>query len=122
MHTSSFNSFKSLDPYLDDKNNKVWNFVYLNIHKGKLVGRLKDYTNRSSVEELIGKKIYTDKNSFTKTKLNQYYVIDLIDCEVRNIKNEILGIIINIDNFGAGDLINIKKSNNKNFYNNKRII
>ena len=31
-------------------------------------------------------------------------------------KNNLLGNIINIDNFGAGDLIKIKKNNNKSFY------
>ena len=36
--------------------------------------------------------------------------------EVKTSKNSLLGNIINIDNFGAGDLIKIKKTNNKSFY------
>ena len=47
---------------------------------------------------------------------NQFYVSDLIDCKVQTKNNKFLGTIINIDNFGAGDLINIKKSNGKTFY------
>jgi ribosomal 30S subunit maturation factor RimM len=40
----------------------------------------------------------------------------LINCEVRTSKNILLGNVIDIDNFGAGDLIKIKKNNNKSFY------
>ena len=40
----------------------------------------------------------------------------MINCEVKTSKNILLGNIIDIDNFGAGDLIKIKKDNNKSFY------
>ena len=40
----------------------------------------------------------------------------MINCEVKTSKNILLGIIIDIDNFGAGDLIKIKKDNNQSFY------
>ena len=51
-----------------------------------------------------------------KTKKNQFYIFDLINCAVKTSKNNLLGNIINIDNFGAGDLIEIGKINNKSFY------
>ena len=40
----------------------------------------------------------------------------MINCEVKTSENILLGNIIDIDNFGAGDLIKIKKDNNKSFY------
>ena len=39
-----------------------------------------------------------------------------LQSKVKTINNKLLGNIINIDNFGASDLINIKKTNNKSFY------
>jgi len=91
MHTNNFESFKSLSPFLDFKGNNIWNFSYLKINNGKLIGKLKDYNNRSYVENLKGKKIYTYKINLPKTKINQHYVIDLIGCKVVNKNNIILG-------------------------------
>ena len=62
------------------------------------------------------KKIFIDINHLPKNKKNQFYIFDLINCEVRTSKNILLGNVIDIDNFGAGDLIKIKKNNNKSFY------
>ena len=40
----------------------------------------------------------------------------MINCEVKTSKNILLGSIIDVDNFGAGDLLKIKKDINKSFY------
>ena len=116
MHTSNFNLFKSFDHYLDENGNNVWDFDYLNFNKNRIIGKLKKCFDRNCVEKLKGKKIFTNKINLPKTKKNQFYVNDLINCKVLNSNNELLGKIINIDNFGAGDLINIKNKIGKSFY------
>ena len=50
-----------------------------------------------------------------KINNDEYYVIDLIGCKVINTEKKDLGKIINIKNFGAGDLMEIGKNNTKNF-------
>ena len=82
----------------------------------KLIGKLKKCNSIDCSEQLIGKKIFIDKNNLPKNRKNQFYIFDLINCEVKTSQNNLLGNIINIDNFGAGDLIKIKKTNNKSFY------
>ena len=94
----------------------LWNFQYLKINKNKLTGKLKKCNSINYAEKLNSKKIFIDKNNLPKTNKNQFYVFDLINCKVKTINNNLLGNIINIDNFGAGDLIKIKKTNNKSFY------
>ena len=118
MHNFEFNKFnsKSLSSYLADETNVFWNFQYLKINNNKLTGKLKNCNSINCAEKLNGKKIFIDINNLPKNKKNQFYVFDLIDCEVKTSKNIFLGNIINIDNFGAGDLIKIKKDNNKSFY------
>ena len=116
MHTSDFKSFKSLSPYLAHDGKTIWDFVYLNISKDKLIGKLQELTTRNSVEKLKGKKIFTDKVNLPKIKKDQFYVSDLVDCKVKTLNNKLLGSIINVDNFGAGDLINVKQINGKSFY------
>ena len=115
MHTSNFDLFKSLSPYLTSDGKTFWNFFQLNINGNILAGILHNCNTRNCAEKLNGKKIFIDKNDLPKKK-NQFYIFDLINCEVKTSKNNLLGNIINIDNFGAGDLIKIKKNNNKSFY------
>ena len=118
MHNFKFNKFnsKSLNPYLVDETNIFWNFQYLKINKNKLTGKLIECNSINCAEKLNGKKIFIDINILPKNKKNQFYIFDLINCEVKTSKNILLGKIIDIDNFGAGDLIKIKKDNNKSFY------
>ena len=40
----------------------------------------------------------------------------MIGCAVFNAEKESLGIVVDIKNFGAGDLIEIKRDSKKNFY------
>ena len=118
MHNFEFKKFKSksLSAYLVDEENVFWNFQYFKINNNKLTGKLKKCNSINCAEKLNGKKIFIDINHLPKNKKNQFYIFDLINCEVKTSKNILLGNIIDIDNFGAGDLIKIKKDNNKSFY------
>ena len=116
VNTFEFNTIKSMSSYLINERGLIWNFQYLKIRKDKLIGKFQECNSRNCVEKLSGKKIFIDKSNLPKTEKNQFYVFDLINCKVKTINNKLLGNIINIDNFGASDLINIKKTNNKSFY------
>ena len=118
MHNFEFNKFKSksLRSYLVDEAAVLWDFQYLKINNNKLTGKLKKCNSINCAEKLKGKKIFIDKNHLPKNKKNEFYIFDLINCEVKTSKNNLLGNIINIENFGAGDLIKIKKDNNKSIY------
>ena len=116
MHNLEFNTFKSLNTYLLDEETMFWDFQYLKINNNKLTGKLKKCNSINCAEKLNGKKIFIDINHLPKNKKNQFYIFDLINCEVKTSKNILLGNIIDMDNFGAGDLIKIKKDNNKSFY------
>ncbi len=116
MHNFEFNTFKSLSPYLVNEVGMFWDFQYLKIKKNKLTGKLIKCNFVNCAEKLKGNKIFIDKNDLPQNKKNHFYIFDLINCKVKTSKNKLLGNIINIDNFGAGDLIKIKKTNNRSFY------
>tara|TARA_Y100001970_G_C14239149_1_gene863785 strand:- start:3360 stop:3866 length:507 start_codon:yes stop_codon:yes gene_type:complete len=116
MFLENIDVFKKLDPYLDSYGKKNWIFEYLKMNGEKLVGKLYNCNSRECVEKFCGHNIYVKKNSFPKIKKNQYYIHDLIDCNVININNKKIGKIKNIENYGAGNLINILKTNGEDFY------
>tara|TARA_Y100000590_G_C15664774_1_gene994026 strand:+ start:84 stop:593 length:510 start_codon:yes stop_codon:yes gene_type:complete len=115
-HTSGYSTFKSIDSYLNQKGESVWNFKYLKVRKNKLIGLLKGYENRNLSESLKGLKIFTDKRKFKKKIKNFIDKSKFSNFKVFNLKKQYLGNVINIDNFGAGNLINLKRINKKNIY------
>tara|TARA_B110000438_G_C15307113_1_gene433745 strand:- start:8 stop:517 length:510 start_codon:yes stop_codon:yes gene_type:complete len=114
--TVTSNSFIKLKEYFMDNETNKWNFKYFRNSNKKLIGLLEDYYDRDASLSLKGKKIYSLRDNSQKTKNNQYYIIDLVDCVVKNKKNENLGIIIDVRNFGASDLMEIKNQYKKTFY------
>ena len=116
MFISSFESFKKLQQYLKEDGKTEWNFLKFRHVGNKLIAMLKDCQDRDSALTLKGKKIYSLRKNFPKTKNNEYYVIDLIGCEVKNIENQNLGVVVNIQNFGASDLMEVKNNFQKIFY------
>ena len=84
--------------------------------KGKLIVKLKNHITRTSVEKLNRKKIFAYRKKLPKTKKNEFYIIDLINCKVQLKNRTIVGYINRIDNFGAGDLIGVKPLKGKDFY------
>ena len=115
-HTYNYMSFQSIDSYLNDKGESVWNFVYLKIHNKKLIGLLKEHNTRNLSEKLIGKKIFADRNKLTKKEKNFFDLFNLKNFKIFNIENKLLGKVISVDNFGAGDLINVKQIKIKSIY------
>ena len=116
MFSASFESFKMLRQYLKEDGETEWQFVKLRHIGNKLFAMLEDCQDRDAALALQGKKIYSSRKNFPKTKNNEYYVIDLIGCEVKNIENQNLGVVVNIQNFGASDLMEVKNNFQKIFY------
>ena len=116
MFISSFESFKRLHQYLKEDGETEWHFVKFRYGGNKLFAMVEDCQDRDAALALQGKKIYSSRKKFPKTRNNEYYVIDLIGCKVKNIENQNLGIVVNIQNFGASDLMEIENNFQKKFY------
>jgi len=116
MLISSFESFKKLQQYFKEDGETQWCFVKFRYVGNKLIAMLEDCQDRDVAQTLKGKKIYSLRKNFPKTKNNEYYVIDLIGCEVKNIEHQNLGTVVNIQNFGASDLMEVKNNFQKSFF------
>ena len=113
--TSSYDFFKNLNNYFDSNLTKLYVFKNMRLLNNKLIVQPKNCFTREHADELKGKKIFSKSSSFPNTKKNQYYIKDLIGCDVNLIEGKKIGNVSSIDNFGAGDLIEVKIKNKK-FY------
>jgi len=81
--------------------------------QGHLICRFNGVSNRTQAEQLKGRKIFCYKESFPTLNEDEFYIEDLKNLSVLDTNSIEIGKIINICNFGAGDLIEIKFFNSK---------
>ena len=103
--TSSIDVFKSIDHYYNFDSSIEWKFNSIVLRKDKCIGHPSHCKSRNDAEALRNQKIFSSKDFFSSNKINEYYVVDLIDCEIKHKNGALIGKVINLDNFGAGDLL-----------------
>jgi len=107
LFTTTIDVFKSLDHYYNFDQSVEWSFNSIVMRQEKCVALPSHCKNRNDAEELRNQKIFSFKENFISTKSNEFFVSDLIGCEIKLENGGSLGNVINVDNFGAGDLLEI---------------
>ena len=106
--TSTFEVFKNLHNYTNFDESIEWDFKKITYRNKKCVVSLNNCFSREEALALKGKKIYSYKKYLPATKDNEYYIEDLIGCNLIINKKNKLGKVIDVKNFGAGDLLEVK--------------
>lgn len=74
-----------------------------------LIARLEGVNDRTAAEKLNGVELYVDRALLPETEdEDDFYHADLIGLEARLDSGAVLGEVIAVPNFGAGDLIEIR--------------
>jgi 16S rRNA processing protein RimM len=79
--------------------------------KGHLVATLKGVATREDAERLNGTELYIARDKLPATDVDEYYHADLIGLAAVNAADELIGRVIAIHNFGAGDIIEVAPAN-----------
>ena len=116
MYTCNLKSYLRYGPLMSEDSLTRWDLKLVRESKGKVIVKVKNMETCESVKSLKGKKIFVERRNLPKIKKNEFYVVDLIDCRVVSVDEKLFGWVHSIENFGAGDLINVKSKNSSNFY------
>lgn len=73
-----------------------------------LVCRLQGLADRTAAEKLRGTKLYIPRNRLPPAEAGAYYHADLIGLSAVSPEGQPIGTIVAVENFGAGDLIEIR--------------
>lgn len=84
--------------------------------KGDWIADVKGVTDRTAAEALRGKKLFIAREALPPLPAGQYYHADLIGLSVVDEKNALIGTVTAVQNFGAGDLLEVKAADGKNIY------
>lgn len=83
--------------------------------KGGAIARFAEVTDRTAAERLRGTALTVPRSALPALGEGEYYHADLIDLPAISTEGEALGTCIAIDNYGAGDVIEIERPTGKRF-------
>ena len=76
--------------------------------KGGVIVRAKEVETRDQAEALRGLKLFVPRASLPAPDDDEFYITDLIDLAVETTEGETLGRVKAVQDFGAGDLLEIQ--------------
>ena len=77
--------------------------------KGGAIARFAGVTDRNAAEALRGTALTVPRSALPPLAEGEYYYADLIGLAALTTTGEVLGTVIAVDNFGAGDVIEIER-------------
>jgi 16S rRNA processing protein RimM len=72
------------------------------------IASLKSVTDRNKAEALKGTELFINRAQLPKPNTDEIYMHDLIGTSVYGANDMLLGMIVGFENFGAGDLMDVK--------------
>lgn len=84
-------------------------------HKGGAIARFAEITDRNAAEALRSTLLTVSRAELPPLGEGEYYYSDLIGLKCVSTDGADLGICIAVDNFGAGDILEIEKPDKKRF-------
>jgi len=75
--------------------------------KGGVVARAREVETREQAEALRGLKLYIPRTALPEPDEDEFYITDLVGLAVVDVAGEPLGRIKSVQDFGAGDLLEI---------------
>lgn len=82
-----------------------------------LICEIEGISDRTQAEALKKSKLSLERHKFPNDMAeDEYYITDLVGLAVQGADGEDIGTVKMVDNFGAGDLLSIKRHSGKEFY------
>lgn len=83
--------------------------------KGGAIARFAEVTDRNAAEALRGIELTVPRSALPPLAEGEYYHADLIGLLAVSTDGEALGKVVAVENFGAGDILDIAKPDGKRF-------
>jgi 16S rRNA processing protein RimM len=94
---------------LSDRKGRAYEITDIRPAKEVVVARLKGVTTREAAEALNGTELFVPRDRLPPAEdEDEFLHADLIGCAVIGPEGEPLGTVTSVDNYGAGDLLDIE--------------
>lgn len=104
-------------PLYDADGANIFKITSLQPHGNIYLASIEGVSDRTAAEKLRGTKLFIDRSFLPDIrKKDTFYHIDLIGLAAKDPEGKIVGKVIQVANFGAGDLLEIKPVKGASFY------
>lgn len=114
-HLEDPQDLKDYLPLFDDKG-RTYTVVLKNPVKRDWIAEINGISDRNDAEKLRGLKLYVPREALPDTGDDEFYYEDLIGCAALSTDGADMGSVIAVENFGAGDLLEIKPPGGASYY------
>ena len=77
------------------------------------IARFEGIADRSAVEALRGQLVEIDRSALPPLEEGEYYHADLVGLPCRDGDGQLVGTVVAVENFGAGDLLEVEEADGK---------
>ena len=77
------------------------------------VARFEGIADRSAAEALRGSLVEVDRSALPPLEADEYYHADLIGLPALDGQGDVIGAVVAVENYGAGDLLEIEREDGK---------
>lgn len=112
-HTADPGAIASYGPLTDATGTKSFKLKLVRVSDKGVVVRIDGIADRTAAEKLRGQELYVERSKMPKTTDAEYYHADLIGLEAVDGAGQVIGRVIAVPNFGAGDLLEIQVHGSK---------
>ena len=86
------------------------------VQKTVVINKFKGIADRNQAEQLNGIDLFIDRDQLPEPEEDEFYYSDLTGLDVLDQTGETLGKIIAVQDFGAGDLLEVRPKRGRSFY------
>ena len=103
-------------PLLSEGGQAILTPASVRLVKGGVAITCPEVTTREQAEALKSTKLYVPRENLPVPEEDEFYASDLVGLEVKSTDGKRIGKIIAVQDFGAGDLLEIKPKEGASFY------
>lgn len=104
------------DLFTSDTGDKKLSIKLKNATAKHWIAEVEGITDRDDAEKLRGTALYINQDALPKPEDGAFYFTDLIGLQCVDTKDKDIGKVIAVENFGAGDLLEIQPVGTERFY------
>ena len=97
----------AFSPLQNDKGDRQFKLKLISVKDDVVTVKIAGVDDRNVSETLNGTQLYCPRERLPKLKEKEFYIKDLIGLKVFNAAGDEVGHVTHVDNYGAGDLVDI---------------
>jgi len=109
-------SFADYGPLFTQDRAQRFDVVRARVQKTVVITKFKGIEDRNAAEALNGTDLFVERDQLPQPEEDEFYYEDLTGAEVRDPDGSVLGKIVSVQDFGAGDLLEVRPQRGASFY------